>query len=477
MNRRHFLGSAALGTVAFSVLNENLPAEENKSATFTEPKRELKIRNGFDVIVCGGGPAGVAAALAAARTGVKTQLIELQGSLGGVWTSGLLTFVFDFNKDGLTREIKQRLSEQNAIRFHNARDFVYEPEEMKWLLEDLCLEAGVSVRLHTQVTAAYKTGRRLTTIITESKSGREVWQAPVFIDTTGDGDLCAQAGCGFDYGRDSDGHGQPLTMHALAVVRDITKLKEFVLYYESDWKSYAPITKRSMGVEWAQTCKRMMEEIKRAGVEPSFGKPTIYQVHENLVLLMFNHEYKIRPDNADAITEATLRSRREIHSIVRALNKLGEPWEGIRLVTTAEQIGIREGRRIHGRYTVSKEDLSMGIRHDDAVALVEFGVDIHALDRESNNQNTIERGGITFKPYEIPMRALIPKDVDGVLMAGRCISGDFVSHASYRVTGNAVAMGEAAGIVAAQAAVNGKLPHEIEWKKNARQNHKNQIKR
>ncbi len=457
MDRRNFLSSTLAGAASLATLKGTIFAEDSSSTgavnPFAEPGQSLTVHDGFDVIVCGGGPAGVAAALSAARSGAKTMLIELQGALGGVWTSGLLTFIFDFNKKGLPHEIKQRLLARDAVRFHSERDFVYEPEEMKWLLEDLCLEAGVRIRLHTQVVAAYKEGRRLTTIVTESKSGREAWKAPVFIDTTGDGDLCAQAGCGFDYGRESDGHGQPLTMNALAVVRDVAKLKNHVSFYENGWKSHVPATKRNR------------EEIKKAGIEPSYGMPTIFPVYENLVLLMFNHEYKTRPDDADAMTEATLRSRREIHAIVRALNKSGEPWEGMRIAATAEQIGIREGRRIHGRYTVKKDDLSGGVRHDDSVALVEFGVDIHAIDRESNDRLTIERGGVSFKPYEIPMRALIPKDVDGLLMAGRCISGDFVAHASYRVTGNAVAMGEAAGIVAAQAAVNGKLPHEIEWKK------------
>ena len=459
--RRHFLTSALLGTVGVSVSANMAGADETKTNkgtdTFPEPVRNLKIRDDYDVIVCGAGPAGVAAAISSARGGARTMLIELQGSLGGIWTSGLLTFIFDFDKDGLTREIQDRLVGLDAIRFSNKREFVYEPEEMKWLLEDLCLESGVAVRLQTQVTAAYKEGRRLTTIVTESKSGREAWRAPAFIDATGDGDLCAQAGCGFDYGRESDGHAQPLTMNALAVVRDASKLKEFISFYDGGWPTHVPATVRNL------------EEMKRAGIEPSYGMPTIFHVYENLVLLMFNHEYKIRPDDADAMTEATLRSRREIHTIVRALDKLGGPWAGIRLVTTAEQIGVREGRRIHGRYTVTKEDLSRGARHDDAVAFVTFGVDIHALDRDSNRRQTIERGGIASRPYEIPMRALLPQDVDGLLMAGRCISGDFVSHGSYRVTGNAVAMGEAAGIVASKAATSGKLPHEIEWKKRMTQ--------
>jgi hypothetical protein len=135
----------------------------------------------------------------------------------------------------------------------------------------------------------------------------------------------------------------------------------------------------------------------------------------------------------------------------------------MRIVASAEQIGVRDGRRIHGRYTLTREDLVRGVRHADGVARVTFGADIHAATRENNRQQTISHGGFATRPYDIPLRALVAKDVDGLLMAGRCISGDFVAHASYRVTGDAVAMGEAAGAVAALAARGKCLPHEIPW--------------
>jgi hypothetical protein len=205
------------------------------------------------------------------------------------------------------------------------------------------------------------------------------------------------------------------------------------------------------------------KEIKRAGITPSYGMPTLFLIRENLVMIMVNHEYNIKAFDATEITDATVRARAEVYNIVRGLNKLGGPWEGMQIVATPEQIGIRDGRRIQGRYTVTKEDLVVGARHNDGVTRPTFGVDIHATDRKTNEVETISRGGIKMIPYDIPLRALIAKDVDGLMMAGRCISGDFTAHASYRVTGNAVAMGEAAGAVAALAAKNNKLPHEIDW--------------
>jgi len=128
----------------------------------------------------------------------------------------------------------------------------------------------------------------------------------------------------------------------------------------------------------------------------------------------------------------------------------------IRLVATAQNIGVRDGRRIHRRYTVTKDDLLAGSRHDDAVCRATFPVDVHS---ESGFGNE----GIRSQPYDIPLCTLIAKDVDGLRLAGRCISGDFLAHSSHRMIGNAVAMGEAAGVVAGQADLIQKLPHEVKW--------------
>jgi hypothetical protein len=153
----------------------------------------------------------------------------------------------------------------------------------------------------------------------------------------------------------------------------------------------------------------------------------------------------------------------ELHTIVRGLRKHGGPWDGVQIVATPEQIGIRDGRRIKGRYVMTKEDLIQGAQQDDAVVRATFPVDIHALSAEDNKKSAYTTAGVKAKPYDIPLRALIARDVDGLLMAGRCISGDFIAHASYRVTGNAVAMGEAAGATAAIAARKKTAPHLVPW--------------
>ncbi len=455
LNRRGFIQKAVAGTVAVaaggcsSVPLLKDPGNVNHGS-FKEPVRNIPLHEDADVIVCGGGPAGFAAALAAARAGARTRLFDLGGGLGGVWTAGLLTFIFDFDKPGITRELSRKLDERSVRSVVGPSLFVYNPEDMKLLLEDLCVEAGVKFQLHTGVTAAYRDANRLGTIVTESKSGREAWRAKVFIDATGDGDLGALAGCGWDFGREEDGQCQPLTLNALVVVKDAVALKDYISFYGG---------KGSHQKAW----NKFKDEIHRAGMETSYGHPTLFQAKGNLLTFMINHEYGVKPFDAAQVTEATVRGRGEVHRIAKALRSLGGVWEDFQVVATAEQIGIRDGRRIHGRYKVSREDLISGARHADGVARVTFNVDIHAVTKEVNKAEPISHGNLKMKAYDIPLRALIAKDVDGLMMAGRCISGDFISHASYRVTGNSVATGEAAGVVAALAAKSRRMPHEVEW--------------
>ena len=432
VTRRQFFTTTVAGAAGVATLvHGETPAA--KAHLFPEP-HNLPLVSDADVIVCGAGPAGVTAAISAARAGAKVRLFEAHGSLGGVWTSSLLGYLLDFDKPGFNVELVRRLRERDAINGGGMNGLSYQPEEMKLLLEELCAAAGVKVQFHTRVAAAYREGRSLSTIVTESKSGRQAWQAPVFIDATGDGDLGAQAGCEFEIGREKGCPCQPMTMYALLVVKDVAQIAGCIHGTGDGGRHVGP--------------KAFQDTLKRAGVTPSYGHACLFPIQGNLVLLMANHEYGINATDAAQVTEATLRARGEIHQIVRGLRKLGGAWDGLQIAATPEQIGIRDGRRIRGRYFMTSEDLVRAAQ-DDAVVRATFPVDIHALTAEDNKKAAYHNAGVKTKPYDIPLRALIARDVDGLMMAGRCISGDFIAHASYRVTGNAVAMGEAAGAVAA----------------------------
>jgi hypothetical protein len=412
-----------------------------------ETQRDVPVAGQSQVLVCGGGPAGIAAALAAARTGASVQLIEVAGCLGGVWTTGLLTKILDSeNKSGIMEEMLREFSSRGSAIAKKSKGTVYDPEIAKLVLEEMCVAAGVKVQLHTRLVGAVTDqNRRIVAVLTESKSGRQAWRAERFVDCSGDGDLAAHAGCRFDVGIGADCQCQPMSMLALLTGVDPDAVRPFI-------RETGSVAKR-----------RLLELMEANGVSPTYRAPTLRHLHSGIYSIMTNHEYGVSAFDAGAITEATLRARREIHDIVNGLRKLGGAWKDLAVVATAEQIGVREGRRIRGRYEITAEDVAKGLRHEEAICRAKFSIDVHALNAHGDKQinKEFKKGG--QKPYDIPYPALVAADVDGLLMAGRCISGDFIAHSSYRVTGNSVPMGEAAGLAAAVSVQRGKMPHELSW--------------
>jgi hypothetical protein len=446
MKRRDVLKTAALsGLIPLINVGNESKAKNNQRGEIKEPVRTTRIVKTCDVIVCGGGPAGIAAAINAARSGAKTVLIEMYGCLGGIWTTGLLSNLIDFqNKPGIMKELVDNLEEHDAQ--YTAK--VYDAELMKLMLDKMCIDSGVEIRLYTRVVGAYKNQNRLTHILTESFSGREAWEAKVFIDTTGNGELATQAGNGFDMGHPETSKTQPMSLMAILTGLDEDKVAEAGMMAPK-----GKTTEQSKG--W------FYNQIKSVGIEASYTKPTLFAIRPGLVAMMANHQYGVSAADADQLSKATIEARAEVNKIIDSLRKSGGLWSDVRIVATGNQIGIREARRIHGIYTVTKEDLIKGASFEDGICKVTFTVDVHALEKKDGGGYGSE--GVKMKPYEIPLRSLIARDVDGLMMAGRCISGDFFAHASYRVTGNAVAMGEAAGKTAAFAALNNVMPRKVNF--------------
>lgn len=449
--------------------NPGMNQTQNPTSYLTEMVKPTPVIEQADVVVCGGGPAGVAAALGAARIqkqlGMEpnVRMLEVHGQLGGVWTTGLLSWIIDAgNKNGVMKELLVKLRQRRDA--HHEKPPVktgcpYDVEEMKLLLEQLCVEAGVKVLLHTRVVAAtVNSDQQITHVIVENKSGRQAIAGKVFIDCTGEGDLAAVAGCTCEFGRPdpndpSKVQTQPFSMLCILTGLDRDQTKP---YHERD------------GVAWGLPKDNLRAAMNAGGVDPSYGKPTLFEIYPDLFTMMANHEYGYSGLNAQDITNATIHSRKEVHDMVDALRKQGGCWEKIRIVATNAQIGVRESRRPKGMYTVCLEDMVEGRTFDDAVCKCTFGIDVHATSKTSAGGGIESKPVSKTQPYDLPYRAMVSAEVKGLMFAGRCISGDFFAHSSYRVTGNSVALGEGAGAAAAVAVKQDVQVSEIDYAKSVR---------
>lgn len=440
LTRRSFFGTAVAASSAV-VAGRTSGASTSKVAV-KESARDVPVAGSCDVLVAGGGPAGIAAAVTAARKGAKVVLLEAQGCLGGIWTSGMLSCFIGINKSDFDKEIQRRLEKYGAIQHRrpkaNGFSLIYEPEYMKLVCEEMCIEAGIRIRLHTSVVGVVKdaSGRRIEAVITESKKGREAWLAKYFVDCTGDGDLGALSGCGFDVGGDNPGDPeQPASLIALLAIPDESGISRYFTNHPDNFDKN--------GKRIVNSKLELLAALNKAGITPSYGHPTMFRIHRGLFAFMGNHEYDIPVDDADAITEATLRARREIFDMVDALARNGgDAWKGLRIVFSAERLWHRRARRLHGRYTLTLDDCFEGRKFPDGICTCSFGIDVHAVSKAMNKKipagSPISR---RIKPYQIPLRSCQSKDIDNLYMAGRCISGDFMPQSSYRVTGTAIGMG------------------------------------
>ena len=394
-----------------------------------------------DILIVGGGVGGSMAAIAAARKGCSVMLIERGGCLGGMWTAGFVGFTLDSsNKDGLLKEF---LTGVNQEQEKNAATIF---EIQKYLLEKMCREAGVQICYHSQVCTVRVCGRNIQSVRVITKSGISEIESVVVIDATGDGDVASMAGCGFEYGRISDRKAQPMSMIALISGLDQRALPYISYPDKPFWNARL----------------RLKAILDRVGAAYSINCPSIQPLCDGLYILSANQEYGKNGCNVDELTEATIQARAEIYHMVQAL-KSGAPevFNNLALAATPECIGVREGRRIHGRYTITVDDIIAGKRHEDAVCLVRDWVDIHSL--EENDGSGFTDDGIKAQPFDIPFRSLLAADIDNLILAGRCISGDFYAHACYRVAGDMAPVGEAAGRMAARAVKEGVQPWELKY--------------
>lgn len=397
--------------------------------------RDLPVEGGWDVIVCGSGPAGICAAVSAARQGEKTLLLERYGALGGNLTLGNVTTVMgDISSGGLSKEIDSLLNSPDSSTG-------IDRESAKLRLTRLVSDAGVAFRLQAPVIDVIHDEKMIRGLVVQTPEGPVCLQGKVYVDATGDGYVAAMAGAEVMYGRDGDGLVQPVSM--MYTIDGIDPENTLTCCHEEH------TTVMKNGVEYLQLCK----DAEREGRLPrNVSIVRLYHTNvpgERLVnATQFNG---CRTLNAEDIAQAETVLLQQLVQVNEFLRREVPGFEHIRVRSSADTLGIRESRRIRGLYELTAEDLIAGRRFDDAVVNgANFSIDIH--NPSGGGQSETEGCPHRAQPYDIPMRALQPSGIENLVLSGRCISGSHRAHASYRVMNIAMAIGQAAGCMASEAA-------------------------
>jgi NADPH-dependent 2,4-dienoyl-CoA reductase/sulfur reductase-like enzyme len=387
--------------------------------TVQELARRTPVAGDVDVVVAGGGPAGIAAALASARQGARTLLIERYGYLGGMVTGAYVVAILGVGDGhvskarGIVDEIRARLEPLGAVQEISAcGDYRVDAEIFKWQALEMLLEAGVRVRLHTQACAPIVDGTTVTGLLAESKSGREAFLAGVTIDASADADLVYRAGGACD----NETHEITLGF----VVEDVDQEAVDAFRRES------PAEYEAIAVEAA---------------ELNGGKlPGKFRLLEG-----------VDATDAEAITQAEIRLRREGFRSLVYLRQRMPGYERARVALTWPQLGVRLSRRIRGETILVDGDLSASRHFEDGISRL----GVYFPDWGPNY-------AIKGLDYDIPYRALVPEGVDGMLAAGRCISCDPIAGNTMRLLVPCLVTGQAAGVAAAIAVQDGCSPRDIE---------------
>lgn len=431
--------------------------------------REIKT----DVLVIGGGSAGFGAAVAAARNGADTLLIERGQMMGGMATAGLVGPFMTCYDDGPTEQIVKGIFDELCVRTEERGGAVHPSkvegmtpyssyyvrshchvtpflsETLEIVMEEMVIEAGAKILYNVQMCDVLTDNGNITGVLVSMKEGMTLITAKTYIDCTGDADAAYYAGAECVSGDEKDGVMQPVTLFFevgnidrdkfIGALEERKANGELGIPGENCWSWY--IKEARANGDW---------DIERNEIG-NYEQPIKGRFKINTTRIAH-----IDATDTEQITAAVMEGRKQVQKVMKFLQKYVPGCEEIQLLQVASTLGVRETRHIKGRYKLTAQDIMERKHFDDAICTFAYAIDIH----------NSEGGGATFQQvngyYTIPFGCLVPEDVGNLLVAGRCISGTSEAAASYRVIPCCVATGQAAGTAAALALKAGKLPGDVD---------------
>lgn len=406
------------------------------------------MKNKYDLIVVGGGFAGVSAAMEAGRKGLRVLLLDKYNCLGGAAANCLIMpFMTYWTKVPEAGEIKpltgdlfnEILDEMEKLGGLHENRKTFDEEILKLVLNRMCVRYNVELLFNTTVTDVRKCDDKILSVTAWGKSKKLELFADYFVDATGDAELSVMAGCGYRVGREEDGLCQPMTLCFRVGDVDMEKFR----------------ANRTM-------ISPLYQQFQKKGLikNPREDVLMFFTMHDGVIHFNTTRVVKHDPTDPADVTKAELLAREQVFEVHNFLKENIPGFEKSYVLSTALQIGIRESRMVEGEYTLTVEDLKSLARFDDAIAVANYDIDIHNPEGTGTSHYYFGAG----EWYQIPYRCLLPKNCANLLVAGRCISSTHEAQASYRIMPFCAELGQAAGAAISVAVKNGTTLRGVDMK-------------